>query len=251
MADLYVFNPGDSDDWTARREAEESTQRLVRARWTARIADELDLEIDRAEQAVAILFDHPRDSGDTCVCSCHPRFASLHDGGFDCSCTWSAERREQSREALFAALEPSPDMVAAQAQEEAEISAWLEVHPGVTAERTCLAAPEIWEGTVDGRSFFFRERHGEWRIEIDLVPDGYFAQRWVRTEADGEMVTEPVELTSGPEIAHGVESDLGMRAVDRLEFILRQVRGFIRAESCSHRNARTFCPDCGVRTDAT
>ncbi len=38
----------------------------------------------------------------------------------------------------------------------------------VEAERTTSFAPEQREGTVDGHSFYFRERHGTWRIELDL-----------------------------------------------------------------------------------
>jgi hypothetical protein len=34
--------------------------------------------------------------------------------------------------------------------------------------------PEEWRGEVDGHSFYFRERHDEWRIEVDLRPSGRF-----------------------------------------------------------------------------
>ncbi len=247
MGDLYVFKPGDSEEWKARREAAAAEQRLVRTRWTARVADEVGLTMEQAERVMAVLFDHGRDGEDDCPCGCHPRFDTLHDGGFDCPCTWSRERRAESRAKLFEALAPTPEMLAAESLEEAELTAWFGAHPGVAAKRTCFAAPEVWEGSVDGRSFYFRERHGEWRIEIDLAPDGHFAQRYVGTNEDGEMITDAVELTSGTEIARGLESDLGTGAVEHLDFIVRRVREFIRGETCTHPGARQYCPDCGTR----
>lgn len=249
MGDLYVFRPGDSDEGRARRDAEVAAKRLVRARWTTRLAASVGLSVDDAEQAVGLLFDHVDAGGAQCPCGCHPRFETQHDGGFDCPCTWSDERRERSRKQLFEALQPSPEALAHEALEEAELAAWFDANPGVVAERTCFAAPEVWEGTIDGRSFYFRERHGEWHIEIDLTPNGHFGQRWVGTDASGEMVTEPVELTSGPEIAHGIDTDLGTGAVEHLDFIVRRVRDVLRTETCTHSAARAFCPDCGKRTD--
>lgn len=57
---------------------------------------------------------------------------------------------------------------------EADLQAWLANQPGVVIHRHGGQVPERWEGEVDGRSFHFRERGGEWTIELDLQeqPDG-------------------------------------------------------------------------------
>ena len=47
-------------------------------------------------------------------------------------------------------------------------------------------APEQWYGSVDGHRFSFRERHDEWRIELDLRPSGRFARVWVGGDLDDE-----------------------------------------------------------------
>ncbi len=64
-------------------------------------------------------------------------------------------------------------------------------------------APEQWKGTVDGHSFYFRERHDQWRIELDLRPSGRFANAYRGTDTVGEMLLEPVELDDGDVIAEG------------------------------------------------
>ncbi len=38
----------------------------------------------------------------------------------------------------------------------------------VKLRRTCFMAPEQWEGELEtGESLYARERHGEWRVEVD------------------------------------------------------------------------------------
>jgi hypothetical protein len=244
VSDIYVFRPGDSPQWRAQRAAEQAQRTGIRERWIDRVTQTLAIDAATVRRVVTTLFDHPATDGE-CSCSCHPRFELTHDGGFDCPCTWSAERREQVRAAW---LEDAPwreELREAADREQRELEAWLSGEPGVTARRTCFAAPEIWEGAIDGRSFFFRERHGQWRIEIDLAPDGRFAERLTGVGSDGELQTEPVELTSGIEIASGLDEDLGGTAVEHLAFVVETVRAHLRAESCRHEDARAYCPDCG------
>lgn len=107
--------------------------------------------------------------------------------------------------------------------------------------------PEQWEGAVDGRTFYFRERHGDWRLELDMEPTGRFANRIVGTGADGDVKTEPVEMTEGTVIAEGVETALGEGIVDHLDFIVRAIREHIAREACPHAGAINFCPTCGAR----
>ncbi|KXP03899.1 hypothetical protein AXK60_19265 [Tsukamurella pseudospumae] len=130
----------------------------------------------------------------------------------------------------------------------AAVAEWLSTEPDVEASRTVMACPEVWEGRIDGHSFYFRERHGDWRIELDLAPNGTFAERVVGTE-DGEFITEPVELESGEVIAEGVDSQLGDSAVEHLALIVRTVRDHLRSGGCQHPGAARFCPSCGARTE--
>lgn len=57
---------------------------------------------------------------------------------------------------------------------EADLQAWLADQTEVAMQRHEGQVPEQWHGQVDGRSFHFRERGGEWAIELDLQkqPDG-------------------------------------------------------------------------------
>ena len=141
-------------------------------------------------------------------------------------------------------------MSAAHQNEEDAIDAWLASQPGVDARRTSSYAPEQWEGTVDGHTFYFRERGGSWRIELDLVPSGRYAQRLIRVDDEGKFVTEPVPIMEGEVIAQGTDSDLGAAPVDHIAFVVRTVRDHLRRVGCEHHGAWLFCPDCGQRTGA-
>lgn len=197
MADLYVFDPGGDPEERARRNAERAERRAqVRARYAHRIVSQAGVDEITADLVMATLFDHFDDRGEECRRSNHPRLPDdgewSHDAGFDCPCTWDAARREfekAARKAKWADLLASSEAEAERLVEGAEsttIAEWIAAHPGVTAERTVLACPEVWEGTIDDHSFYFRERHGSWRIEIDLEPDGRFANRVVGTSTDGK-----------------------------------------------------------------
>lgn len=54
---------------------------------------------------------------------------------------------------------------------EADLQAWVAEQPGVLVGRHGGLVPEQWEGEVDGHSFYFRERGGDWDIELDLHRD--------------------------------------------------------------------------------
>jgi hypothetical protein len=117
----------------------------------------------------------------------------------------------------------------------------------VDARRTSSYAPEQWEGTVDGHSFYFRERTGLWRIELDLAPSGSYAQRLVQVGVDGRFVTETVPIMEGELIARGVDADLGRTPVEHIAFVVWTIRDHLRGVGCGHQGARLFCPDCGQR----
>jgi hypothetical protein len=257
VTDLYVFDFSGGDEERARRAEERARERaLVRARYAAHLVRSVGIDEVTADLVLGALFDHNTLDGSPCVCSCHPRLpgGELHDAGFDCSCAWDHDRRDAETGKFKAWLTEFWDGPAGQERqcarerEQAELAAWIEQHPGVTAQRTTSAAPEQWEGTVDGRSFYFRERHGEWRIELDLEPTGHFAQRLSGTGPDGQLVTEPVEITQGTVIAEGLDSALAETASEHLEFIVGTIREHITGEGCPHHGAINFCPTCGART---
>lgn len=177
------------------------------------------------------------------------RLDSLHDDGFDCSCTWDERRRREERRS-WEALRGTAEMRALRgrhAAEERAIEEWLAGQPDVEATRTASYVPEQWRGTVDGHSFYFRERHGEWRLELDLEPTGELAERLVEVGEDGELVTEPVPITRGEVIAEGIDSQLGAEPVEHIAFIVRTIRDHLWGQACDHAGALFFCPSCGQR----
>lgn len=79
------------------------------------------------------------------------------------------------------------------------------------------------------------------------MPNGHIASRFAGTAGDGEMITEPVELTSGDVIAEGVDSSLGNGPVAHLSFIVDTVRAHLNRTVCAHARAEQYCPECGTR----
>jgi len=247
--DLYLFDFGggeDAEQWRAKRAA---ALKRIYDRYLERLITEVGLEQPTAARVMVSLFRHSRrKDGEECGCSCHPSLSETHDGGFDCSCTWDDERREQNKlkwDELFSGPEAEERRRASE-DEENKIKSWIAQQPGVEAERTTFACPEQWEGSVDGHSFYFRERRGTWRIEIDLAPSGHFANRVVEAK-DGEWVTEPVELEDGEVIAEGIEGELGATAIHHIDFIVRKIRDHLWGLTCDHFGALFFCPKCGQR----
>jgi hypothetical protein len=71
----------------------------------------------------------PREGGEPCRCSCHPRLpdSDLHDYGFACSCQLTTEERRRHADewqANLAALWNSPEAAAERAQRQAERTSW-------------------------------------------------------------------------------------------------------------------------------
>jgi hypothetical protein len=251
VADLYIVDFGGGDEGRSYRAAErEAERRRLADRYTRYLVASAGVEEEAAGRVVTALFDHGAAGGNRCTCSCHPRLSAEHGDGFDCRCTWDEDRRA-AETASWQAWWDSPEaaeLSTAHQHEEDAIAAWLAGRPGVDARRTSSYAPEQWEGTVDGHTFYFRERGGSWRIELDLLPSGRYAQRLIRVDDDGKFVTEPVPVTEGEVIAHGTDSDLGTAPADHIAFIVQAIRDHLRGVGCEHRGARLFCPDCGRRT---
>jgi hypothetical protein len=207
------------------------------------------------------------DSGEQCRCACHPRLpeSDLHDYGFDCVCARTPEERRRAfRQWLddIKAFWQSPDghqIKAAERAEEAELQAWLAAQHGVVVHSHGGLCPEEWSGEVDGHSFYFRERHGDWRIEVDIRPSGRF--HLVATDDDGSTRHEERELDAGDVIAYGAIDieGYGTTPRERAQFIIETIRIRLAREGCTlHHNdlsavravigtAVRWCPACGTR----
>ena len=207
----------------ARRDAERAR---VRGRYLALLTDRVGLVETTAELVVAAIFDHVEYDGRTCCCGCHPQLSRLHDDGMDCPCGWDDGRRagERVRRAHWWENPAFDELRAHHEAEEAAIAECVAGQIGVEASRTTSYAPEQWEGTVGGHTFYFRERHGEWQLELDIEPSGRYANRLVDVGDDGVPRTEPVEMEEGDVIARGLDTDLGATPTDHLAFVVRAVR---------------------------
>jgi hypothetical protein len=231
VGDIYIIDFGGGAQERALREAErEAERRRLADRYVRYLVTGAEVDQAVAGRVITTLFD-PRDTdGNQCSCSCHPRLSAEHGDGFDCRCTWDEDRRA-AETAGWRAWRDSPEaaeLSAAHQLEDDAIAAWLDNEPAVDGRRTSSYAPEQWEGTVDGRTFYFRERSGFWRLELDMVPSGRYAQRLVRVGEDGEFITEPVPIMEGEVIAEGAESDLGAGPVDHIAFVVRTIRDHLR-----------------------
>ena len=269
--ELYLFDVSGTPDAEAHRAQLQHRRESVRRRYHALVAAALDATEGRAPAAVTTavldaLFRHERSDGSICGCSCHPRLpdGDLHNAGFDCPCQHSPERRranfehwQASIDAYWASAGGLERRARLEAQE-AELNVWLGDHPDVVVTTHGGYAPERWEGSVDGRSFSFRERHDLWQVELDLRPSG----RWVKvldTEAPGGY--RPRELSEGDVIAEGTTADdgYGSTPAERIRFIVEVIRRHIRRETCQVHRQRVdalerrlgvkvrWCPGCGLQ----
>jgi hypothetical protein len=178
-----------------------------------------------------------------CLCGCHPRIdLELHGGGANCPCQQTPEERRAAFDSFLAALPASdPDDAQRAAAEKASFDARA-AELEVTATVAVSAAPFVITGTVDGRGFYLRERHGVWRVTI--APDD---------EPGIDPWAAPVERAT-LDVASGSDDDLvdpegGFGAVRALDVAVTAVRTYLRQCACPHttapRHAR-YCPRCGT-----
>ena len=221
---------------------------------------------------MAALFDGGSTTGgddQPCRCSCHPRLpdSDQHDYGFNCPCTHTPEQRRRAVDKWRADLDEfrnSPDGQRIQQRkdaEEAELQAWLATQPDVTLSSLDSAYPEQWKGTVAGHSFYFRERWGDWHIELDLRPTGHMGQVLTGFDSGGTPITREQPHTAGDVIAEGTTGTEGYGAtpLQRAQFILGTIRTHLARQTCSHHRAERdaiaaalgaelqWCPSCGTR----
>ncbi|GAB1815914.1 hypothetical protein MUNTM_49540 [Mycobacterium sp. MUNTM1] len=212
------------------------------------------------------------DSDEQCRCSCHPRLPETdrHDYGFDCVCTRTPEDRRRTFHNWLdnlSAFWRSPEGQQIKAEEqaaEAELQAWLARQEGVTVSSHGGLIPEQWSGDVDGHSFYFRERHGDWRLELDLRPSGRFVRTLAGRDSKGATQYQERELEEGDIIASGTNDvdEYGTTPVQRAQFIIDTIRVHLARQACTrHRDdlpsmqawlggELKWCPACGTRLPA-
>ena len=212
------------------------------------------------------------DSGERCRCSCHPQLpeTDLHDYGFDCLCARHPEDRRRAFQRWLDDIQAfwqSPDgqqIKAAEQADDAELQAWLAGQQGVSVHSHGGLCPEQWTGEVDGHSFYFRERHAEWRIELDLRPSGRFIRTVAGTDNDGAPDYKERELDEGEMIACGTIDieEYGITPVQRAQFIIDTIRIHLTRQTCTHHHddqssikailgaKARWCPACGTRLNA-
>lgn len=261
--------PGDDRDHDAHARSH------VRARYRAYLAEVLSSHrVDNPTAVAEVALDaltEWRDikTGERCRCSCHPQLPdhARHDYGFDCRCTRTPDqRRDAFRQVLNEVDEywQSPEgqqSRAATAAAEQELQDWLNQHPGVGVHSHGGWVPEQWEGEVDGHTFYFRERGGDWDLEIDLLPTGHFVRVVDGHNDNGTTRSRQQATEQGDTIATGTfdAADYAATPVQRAEFIVTTIRDHLTRAACTHHvdklDAITtvvgadvdWCPTCGVR----
>ena len=273
--ELYIVRPPDpGDGWRAERDrVRRESRRLHLDRLEAALAVADACTVAPRERAEAVLDGFfgslRRETGDQCGCSCHPRLpeTDLHGYGADCPCRHTAEERRahstawQAEHDAFWASPEGRDIEAARQAEDDALAGWLAAQPGVAVTSHGGWAPEQWRGTVDGHSFFFRERHDHWRIELDMAPSGRFVEVWRGGDPEDEAARELTELDQGQVIAEGstATDGYGETPLERARFLIDTIRTHLRRHGCTAHTAGraaleqilgrppAWCPACGQR----
>lgn len=155
-------------------------------------------------------------------------------------------------------------ITAAEQAADAELAAWLAPQQGVSVHSHGGLAPEQWRGGVDRHSFYFRERHEEWRIELDLRPTGRFARAIAGTDNDGTIHYQEQESVEGDVISSGNTDTegYGTTPVERAQFIVDTIRIYLARQACTHHRDHLasieailgtqtrWCPNCGTHLSA-
>lgn len=187
-----------------------------------------DIDDMTARQATGLAGLRDPEAALDCLCACHTRrfgqpTGDLHDEGADCPCQYSPEENRRRRTRWLDEWHESEEgkALAAAARRERDEVERLAAELGGRAEMTSWAAPMIVEGEMHGRGFWFRERHGMWRLHID----GY----------EGEVIASGAGELRGADVVRLASDEL-----DRA----------IRREGCRHPMAdpqAMFCSRCGDR----
>ncbi|MUL78967.1 hypothetical protein [Mycolicibacterium sp. CBMA 226] len=274
-SDLHTSDGADVPTWAQSREQRDHAQAQAHSRYLDHLTAVLTQcgVADPAELAEtvldALLVWRDVDSGTPCRCSCHPQLpdSSRHDYGFTCPCSQLGGERSRSWENWRNTIEAywsSPEgqqIAAAEQAADAEFADWLTTQDSVTMSRLADFAPEQWTGEIDGHRFEFRERHGQWNIEIDQHPSGRYIQHVAGTDPDGTLVYREREIEEGEHIGSGTTADegYGSTLIERARFIIDKIRTHLTRQTCryhldtmEHLDAllgapARWCPLCGAR----
>lgn len=258
----------------AYRERSERARAQARARYGSYLAVVLGERgvADPAGMAAAVLAaltEWPDiETGQLCRCSCHPQLPSsdLHDFGFACNCIRTRDQRRDSVRELLNSIDEywqSPEGLEARAADQ-ELQAWLAQQQDVVVDSYGGWAPEQWRGTVDGHTFYFRERGGDWDLEIDVRPLGQSMRVVGGQNDDGTTRYRHLELERGDIIASGnsYTDGYGATPVERAQFIVTTIRDHLTRAECTHYVDRLdavsgvigcaakWCPRCGARLES-
>ncbi len=114
---------------------------------------------------------------------------------------------------------------------------------GVEATEELPAAPWVITGTVDGRTFYMRERWDSYSIVI--APDDHPGlDVWTSVDEPGVVVREGA-------ISDLVAADGATDYQVALPFVVSVIRSELRRRTCPHptRAGDEFCPRCGARRE--
>lgn len=269
---IVDFSAGASEYRSEREHQAAEGRRRYLARVKATLID-LGLDADQSTPWGEALLDSlfqvtPIEGDGPCHCSCHPHLpdSDFHDYGFACSCQQTAEERRRgwdrwrSRMDAYWDSPEGQERLAQKQAEEDELAAWLAGEPDVVVTSYGGFAPEQWWGSVEGRKFYFRERHDHWKIELDLRPTGRYSKVWKGGDLDDEDSFELEEIEEGDIIAEGVTGmpGYGVTPLERARFIVGTICDHIGRARCEvHRDGRTvlerrvggparWCPACGA-----
>ncbi len=252
----------------------QEAHRRYRQRLTAALEEHgVEAAAEVADVALDTLFAiRIRDTadGEECRCACHPHLpdSDLHGYGLDCSCQWTASERVESRRKWLDGIREfwdgpeGRDLAARDQAERDEVRDWAATRAdNVVIDELGGACPEQWGGSVDGHRFYFRERHGEWRLELDIRPSGRFVTLDRGYDSGGTVMTEDQEIEEGDIIATGTieQPGYGNNMLERAEFIVDIINSHLARQACTMHAAERlrameetlgfpvlWCPSCGA-----
>lgn len=170
-----------------------------------------------------------------CVCACHGEDDTLHDGGITCPCQLTKDERVAAMDEALREISEwhaDPEYVAVREAAENEFAA-VAGELGATIERHGGGAPYVITGSVDGQTFYFRERSDWWTVEIGDPKDG------------GSWRYDTASIL----VAEGSSDDLTGAGYETLALRLavQAVRSFLARRACAHLGEGAWCQDCGVK----
>lgn len=233
----YLDNPPEPDDPETIAEKQQLAQELQDEFAEARRNYELAAPARRrAITALGPALTNV-DAAVECRCGCHPTpaDANLHDGGACCPCQDTPEQRQEKMHRI---LQELAELHLADEEEHYRIAV-TKTAESLGAHITAFlpAAPFVIAGTVDGRAFYLRERHNNWKLVI-AGDDDPLADVW-NTRPTGALV-----------IAEGTTDSWDWQTTHMVSDSIRTIREYLRARACPHTYARAYCPDCGIRIPA-